>query len=158
MLTRAALIRAATVRERLRTRTNLTVKALALSVHPASAPATKWILIAGPYRSGTGDNPGLLARNVAFMESFALPIFRAGHVPVIGEWLALPLVHADGWLRVAALRRQRMRWSALHANEASTSIGARRDPGMFRAGFGSILIDGLLLHWQSENGKSRKTR
>ena len=34
------------------------------------------------------------------MESFALPIFRAGHVPVIGEWLALPLVHAAGSQRV----------------------------------------------------------
>ena len=34
------------------------------------------------------------------MESFALPIFRAGHVPVVGEWLALPLVHAAGSQRV----------------------------------------------------------
>jgi hypothetical protein len=68
-------------------------------VHSATAPP-KWILIAGPYRSGTGDNPELLARNVEFMESFALPIFRAGHVPVIGEWLALPLVHAAGSRRV----------------------------------------------------------
>jgi hypothetical protein len=65
-------------------------------VHSATAAPTKWILIAGPYRSGTGDNPELLAKNVAFMESFALPIFRAGHVPVIGEWLALPLVHVAG--------------------------------------------------------------
>jgi len=30
------------------------------------------------------------------MESFALPIFRAGHMPILGEWLALPLVHAAG--------------------------------------------------------------
>lgn len=68
---------------------------------PSSSPAfTKWILIAGPYRSGTGDNPELLTRNVAFMESFALPIFRAGHVPVVGEWLALPLVHLAGSQRV----------------------------------------------------------
>jgi GDP-mannose pyrophosphatase NudK len=58
------------------------------------------ILIAGPYRSGTGDDPELLARNVRFMEAFALPIFRAGHVPVVGEWLALPLVHAAGSQRV----------------------------------------------------------
>jgi hypothetical protein len=69
-------------------------------VHSASAPLTKWILIAGPYRSGTGDKPELLARNVGFMESFALPIYRAGHVPVVGEWLALPLVHAAGSQRV----------------------------------------------------------
>ena len=58
------------------------------------------ILIAGPYRSGTGDNHELLRRNVAFMESFALPIFRAGHVPVVGEWSALPLVQLAGSQRV----------------------------------------------------------
>jgi len=58
------------------------------------------ILIAGPYRSGTNDNPELLAQNVRFMESFALPVFRAGHVPVIGEWFALPLVHSAGSQRV----------------------------------------------------------
>ena len=58
------------------------------------------ILIAGPYRSGTGDNPDLLEKNVKCMESFALPIFRAGHMPVLGEWLAVPLVHAAGSQRV----------------------------------------------------------
>lgn len=60
----------------------------------------KMILIAGPYRSGTNDNPELMADNVRFMETFALPIFRAGHVPMIGEWLALPLVHLAGSERV----------------------------------------------------------
>jgi hypothetical protein len=65
-----------------------------------SSARSKWILIAGPYRSGTGDHPGLLAKNVQCMESFALPIFRAGHMPVIGEWLALPLVQTAGSVRV----------------------------------------------------------
>lgn len=51
------------------------------------------ILIAGPYRSGTGDNPDKMRANVQFMESFALPIFRLGHIPVLGEWFALPLLH-----------------------------------------------------------------
>jgi hypothetical protein len=54
------------------------------------------ILIAGPYRSGTHDDPALMAQNVAAMEAFALPIFRAGHTPVVGEWLALPLVRLAG--------------------------------------------------------------
>ena len=54
------------------------------------------ILIAGPYRSGTNDDPLLIHRNVQEMESFALPIFRAGHIPVLGEWLALPLVELAG--------------------------------------------------------------
>jgi hypothetical protein len=54
------------------------------------------ILIAGPYRSGTNDDPFLIQKNVEAMESYALPIFRAGHVPILGEWLALPLVHLAG--------------------------------------------------------------
>lgn len=54
------------------------------------------ILIAGPYRSGTNDDPALIKKNVETMESFALPIFRAGHIPILGEWLALPLVALGG--------------------------------------------------------------
>lgn len=54
------------------------------------------ILIAGPYRSGTGDDPVKMAANVQAMEALALPIFRAGHIPVLGEWFALPLVHLAG--------------------------------------------------------------
>jgi hypothetical protein len=54
------------------------------------------ILIAGPYRSGTGDDPVKMAANVQLMEAYALPLFRAGHIPVVGEWLALPLVALAG--------------------------------------------------------------
>jgi hypothetical protein len=54
------------------------------------------ILIAGPYRSGTGDDPEKMAANVRHMEYFALPIFRLGHIPVLGEWFALPLLHLAG--------------------------------------------------------------
>ena len=54
------------------------------------------ILIAGPYRSGTNGDPALIHRNVRQMESYALPVFRAGHIPILGEWLALPLVELAG--------------------------------------------------------------
>ena len=54
------------------------------------------ILIAGPYRSGTGDDTDKIAANVRTMESFALPIYQLGHIPMLGEWLALPLVHLAG--------------------------------------------------------------
>lgn len=54
------------------------------------------ILIAGPYRSGTNDDPSLIRKNVQDMESYAVPIFRAGHIPVLGEWLALPLAELAG--------------------------------------------------------------
>jgi hypothetical protein len=54
------------------------------------------ILIAGPYRSGTGDDPSRMAANVRVMEAYALPLFRAGHIPIVGEWLALPLTALAG--------------------------------------------------------------
>ena len=38
----------------------------------------------------------LIQRNVQDMESYALPIFRAGHTPILGEWLALPWVELAG--------------------------------------------------------------
>ena len=50
------------------------------------------ILVAGPYRSGTGDDPAKLAANVRTMNVAALHLFRAGHLPVTGEALALPLI------------------------------------------------------------------
>lgn len=58
------------------------------------------ILIAGPYRSGTGDDPARMAANVRAMEAFALPLYRAGHLPVLGEWFALPLVKLAGSTQV----------------------------------------------------------
>ena len=58
------------------------------------------ILIAGPYRSGTGDDPQKMEANVRHMESYALPIFRLGHIPVLGEWFALPLLHLASSKRV----------------------------------------------------------
>src|SRR5512132_3521714 len=54
------------------------------------------ILIAGPFRSGTGDDPEKMAANVRDMERYALPLFRAGHIPVVGEWFALPMVALAG--------------------------------------------------------------
>ncbi|BAL90822.1 hypothetical protein AMIS_56020 [Actinoplanes missouriensis 431] len=54
------------------------------------------ILIAGPYRSGTGDDPELMAANLARLEEAAWPIFQAGHVPMIGEWVALPVLRGAG--------------------------------------------------------------
>ena len=54
------------------------------------------VLIAGPYRSGTGDDPEKMAQNLRSLESAALPLYRAGHIPLIGEWLALPLLREAG--------------------------------------------------------------
>ena len=54
------------------------------------------ILVAGPYRSGTNDDPALIAKNVAAMTDASLQLFRAGHLPVMGEWYALPLIEHAG--------------------------------------------------------------
>jgi hypothetical protein len=58
------------------------------------------VLVAGPYRSGTGDDPDRLAANVAAMNEAALEVFRAGHLPITGEALALPLIELAGSRRV----------------------------------------------------------
>ena len=58
------------------------------------------ILVAGPYRSGTGDDPEKLATNVRVMNAAALEVFRAGHLPITGEALALPLIELAGSERV----------------------------------------------------------
>ena len=54
------------------------------------------ILVAGPYRSGTGDDPAKIKDNVDAMTEMALRLFRAGHLPVLGEWYALPLIEFAG--------------------------------------------------------------
>lgn len=54
------------------------------------------ILIAGPYRSGTNDDPVLMEKNLQRLESVAVTLFRAGHLPMIGEWVALPLMRVAG--------------------------------------------------------------
>jgi hypothetical protein len=54
------------------------------------------VLVAGPYLSGTGGDPEKIARNRERLESFALPIYERGHLPMIGEWVALPIIHAAG--------------------------------------------------------------
>lgn len=58
------------------------------------------ILVAGPYRSGTGDNPDKIADNVKAMTDTALELYRRGHLPVLGEWYALPLIEAAGSTRI----------------------------------------------------------
>ncbi|NOT59481.1 MAG: DUF4406 domain-containing protein [Acidobacteria bacterium] len=58
------------------------------------------ILVAGPYRSGTNDDPALIAANVKAMNDMALRLFRAGHLPVLGEWYALPLIEHAGSQRI----------------------------------------------------------
>ena len=58
------------------------------------------ILIAGPYRSGTDDAPERMEANLRRLEEYALPLYCAGHLPMIGEWAALPIIRLAGWRAV----------------------------------------------------------
>jgi hypothetical protein len=58
------------------------------------------ILIAGPYRGGTNDDPQLIQQNLERLEAVALPLFRKGHIPMIGEWVALPLLKLAGSTKI----------------------------------------------------------
>ena len=72
------------------------------------------ILIAGPYRSGTNDEPALMQKNLDHLESVALPLFRKGHVPMIGEWVALPLIHLAGSTRPGDEAWQEIQYPVAH--------------------------------------------
>ena len=54
------------------------------------------ILISGPYMSGTNGDEAAISRNLKAMEDYALPIFKKGHIAVVGEWLAWPVIRQAG--------------------------------------------------------------
>jgi hypothetical protein len=54
------------------------------------------VLVAGPYRSGTHDDPRLIEANMQAMNEAALELFRSGHLGITGEAVALPLVGLAG--------------------------------------------------------------
>lgn len=54
------------------------------------------VFIAGPYRSGTGDREDAIAANVQAMQDAAVQVAALGHVPLLGEWVTLPLIAALG--------------------------------------------------------------
>ena len=58
------------------------------------------ILVAGPLRGGTGDRPDLIQANLDRMEEAALALFERGHLPIVGEWLSLPLIERAGSTRI----------------------------------------------------------
>tara|TARA_R110002051_G_scaffold227845_1_gene290102 strand:- start:3440 stop:3796 length:357 start_codon:yes stop_codon:yes gene_type:complete len=72
------------------------------------------ILIAGPYRSGTNNNLNLIKKNMDSLEAVALPIFRKGHVPMIGEWVANPLILLAGSKEVGDAIFNEIQYPAAH--------------------------------------------
>jgi nudix-type nucleoside diphosphatase (YffH/AdpP family) len=70
--------------------------------HVFGAPLREgpWLVfIAGPYRSGTGDREEAIAVNVRAMQDAAVQVAALGHVPLLGEWVTLPLIEAAGGRR-----------------------------------------------------------
>ena len=72
------------------------------------------ILIAGPYRSGTNDDKILMQQNLNNLEAVALPLFRKGHIPMIGEWVALPLIHLAGSTKPGDEAWEEIQYPAAH--------------------------------------------
>lgn len=54
------------------------------------------ILISGPYMSGANGDEAAIGKNLKAMEDYALPIFAKGHLAVVGEWLAWPVIRQAG--------------------------------------------------------------
>jgi hypothetical protein len=54
------------------------------------------ILVAGPYLSGTDGDPERIAANLRALEAAALPLYERGHLAVVGEWLAWPVIRTAG--------------------------------------------------------------
>jgi hypothetical protein len=108
------------------------------------------ILVAGPYRSGTGDDPAKIAANVHAMEAAALALWQAGHLPVLGEWFALPLIATAG-----SKERGDAVWDAIFHPVAEKV--ARRCDGCLRIGgpsagadlMTSIFVEGGKPVWRS---------
>ena len=60
-----------------------------------TAPGRLWIMVAGPYASG-GASPQQRAENLRALNRAALAVLDAGHLPLVGVNMALPLVEAAG--------------------------------------------------------------
>jgi len=81
------------------------------------------ILVAGPYRSGTDGDPARIQANVDAMTDVALTLFRRGHLPVMGEWFALPLIEAAD----AADASDAARAAGIHGSTRDSSAGTAFD-------------------------------
>ena len=54
------------------------------------------ILISGPYLTGTDGDEAKIRKNLEAMESYALPLFEKGHLAMVGEWAAWPVIRKAG--------------------------------------------------------------
>lgn len=98
-----------------------------------------WIMVSGPYSAG-GADPARRAENLAALNDAALALLRAGHTPVVGVNMALPVVEAAGGGE-AAYSEVVMPLSLALAERCDACLrvggpspGADEEAGRFRAG------------------------
>ena len=54
-----------------------------------------WIMVAGPYRSGSSD-ASVWANNLRQLNLAAYQVFKKGHLPIVGVNMALPVIEGAG--------------------------------------------------------------
>jgi hypothetical protein len=53
-------------------------------------------LTADPYHPGTDNYPEFMAKNLRRLMQASWPLVIAKHIPMIGEWVALPVYYKFG--------------------------------------------------------------
>jgi hypothetical protein len=76
--------------------------------------APMMILISGPYLSGTDGDEEKIRANLARMEAMALPLFEKGHLAVVGEWLAWPVITSAGGSSHHSVQFSRYQYPVAH--------------------------------------------
>lgn len=105
--------------------------------------ASRMILIAGPYRSGTDGDPARIAGNLERLEAAALAVYQLGHMPLIGEWAALPLAMRAGSVAVGdEISRQFL--YPVAARMLGHCDGVLRIPGASSGADGDVRLAGEL--------------
>jgi hypothetical protein len=104
---------------------------------------SKMILIAGPYRSGTNGDPLLIKRNLERLEAAALAVYQLGHMPMIGEWVALPLAMQAGSAEVGDAVSEQFLYPVA-ARLLSHCDGVLRIAGASKGADGDVRIAGEL--------------
>lgn len=104
---------------------------------------SKMILIAGPYRSNTNGDLSLIAKNLERLEAAALAVYRLGHMPMIGEWAALPLAAQAGSNHVGDEISKQFLYPVA-ARMLSQCSGVLRIPGPSGGADGDVRLAGEL--------------
>lgn len=97
------------------------------------------VLIANSFGAGAGDEPEAIVANMRRLEEKAGPLFRCGHVPLIVEWVAMPIWRMEGGRTLGDGRYEEIfeeaRTQLVQACEAVLRVRVK-DPTSAEADFG----------------------